>query len=100
VDDRTPAGDHVAVQEALYRAVAREHGLELLLNSVVEVDGDRATVASVSVLLGGNVRDPKIVSCRRVLDSLQRDGHGRWRVGARASDDSSGRTDLSDEGPT
>ena len=53
MDGRTPSGDHVAVQEALYRAVAREHGLELLLNSVVDVDGDRATVSSFSVLLGG-----------------------------------------------
>jgi hypothetical protein len=99
VDDRTPAGDHVAVQEALYRAVAREHGLELLLNSVVDFDGDRATVSSVSVVLGGDVRDPKIVSCGRVLDSLQCDDHGRWRVGARASDDNPRRTDRSDEGP-
>jgi len=99
VDDRSPAGDHVAVQEALYRAVAREHGLELLLNSVVDVDGNRATVSSVSVLLGGDVRDPKIVSCERVLDSLQRDDHGRWRVEARAPDDNPGGTAQSPEGP-
>jgi len=97
VDDRTPAGDLVAVQEALYRAVAHEHGLELLLNSVVDVDGDHATVSSVSVLLGGDMRDPKIVSCQRVLDSLHRDDHGRWRMEARVPDDNPRETAVSDE---
>jgi hypothetical protein len=80
-------GDHIAVQEALYRAASCGPEVELLLNSEIEVYGGTASVRSVSLVLGGDLRDPQIVSCRRVLDSLQRDGEGRWRVKGRVADD-------------
>jgi hypothetical protein len=43
------------------------------------------------------MRDPKIVSCQRVLDSLHRDDHGRWRMEARVPDDNPRETAVSDE---
>ena len=84
--DETLDIDHVAVQEALYRAASDAAGFELLLNSMVTIDGTHAAVRSICVVLGGELRDPKITSCQRVIDSLHRDSEGRWRVDSRTTE--------------
>lgn len=84
--DDTPIGDDVAIRETLYRAAVATPGLELLLNSIVAVDGDHATVSSISLLMGGGLRDPQIVRCERVVDSLHRDATGHWQLDARIDD--------------
>jgi hypothetical protein len=37
-------------------------------------------------VLGGDPRDPQIVRCHRVIDSLHRDGAGHWHVDARRTE--------------
>jgi hypothetical protein len=83
VDDVSPDVDRSDVLETLYRTASAAPELELLLNSVPDVDGDQATVSSISVVLGGDRRDPHIVRCEHVIHSLHRDVAGQWHVDAR-----------------
>lgn|GEM_PF-4927502 len=83
MNDPTAAVEALAVLDALYRAAEATPGVELLLNSVPVIEGGTATVSSVSVVLGGDLRHPDVRLCRRVTDSLHRDSSGRWCVDPR-----------------
>ena len=83
MNDVSPDDQRALVLEALYQAATRAPALELVLNSIPDIDGDRATVTSISLVLGGDLREPQILRCQQVIDSLQRDDEGRWHVDAR-----------------
>jgi hypothetical protein len=87
MNDVARADDAPAVLNALYRQVESTPGVEILLNAVPVIDRDNATVSSVSVVFGGDVREPRILRCRRVTDRLQRATDGRWQVHPRNGDE-------------
>lgn len=86
MSDTAAGGDALAVLDALYRAAETTPGVELLLNCIPVIEGGHATVSSVSVVLGGDLREPGIRRCQHLTDTLHRDSAGRWHVDPRADD--------------
>jgi SnoaL-like domain len=81
-DDNQPS-DRMAVRYALYRnanEAARGTEVELIVNSIIEIDGSRARASSVRLRLGGTDRAPQLVACDRVDDELVRRSDGEWEL--------------------
>ena len=81
-----PGDDQTAVRYALFRAAEEAtHGKEvdLIVNTVVEIDGDRAWASSVRLRLGETDRAPQLITCDRIYDELVRLPSGQWKIAPR-----------------